>query len=142
MAYREKMVVPQSRLRSAVTNGRSLVTGIDQRSAPARRYKDVMTAIASDLGGMDHLSQAQLHLVRSVAGLVVLRESLDAQVLSDEKIDTAEYVRIANSLRRLLATIGLERVSRDVTPDLKTYIERKSRHRAVDDDDELEDADG
>lgn len=138
MAYREKLVVAQSRLRSAVTNGRSLLTGIDQRSAPARRYKDVMDAVASDLGGIDHLSQAQLHLIRSVAGLVVLRESLDAKVLTGEKIDTTEYTRIVNSLRRLLATIGLERTPRDVTPDLRTYIERRTRRAAID---EMEDAD-
>lgn len=140
MAYRERLEITRSKLRSAVSNGRSLLVGIDQRSAPARRYRDVADAIASDLGGHDALSEAQLHLVRSAAGLVVMRERLDAMALNDEKIDTSEYCRLTNSLRRLLATLGLKRVPRDVT-DLHGYIEGKAKRVRIDaDDDDAEDA--
>lgn len=137
MAYRERLDISRSKLRSAISNGRSLLTGIDARSAPARRYRDVSDAIAQDLGGHNFLTQSQLHLIRSAAGLVVLREHLDAQVLSDERIDTTEYTRIVNSLRRVLTTLGLERMPRDVTPDLNSYIAKKAR-RVQPEDDELE----
>jgi hypothetical protein len=33
------------------------------------------------------------------------------------------YQRGSNTLHRLLAGIGLDRVPRDATPDLKTYLE-------------------
>jgi hypothetical protein len=98
---------------------------LDLRSAAARRYRDCVHAIAADLGGYDQLSEAQVQLVRSAAGLVVLRERLDAKALEDERIDVAEYCRISNSLRRVLSTIGLKRVPRDVTPDLQTYLASK-----------------
>ena len=139
MAHRERFDISRSKLRSAISNGRSLLTGIDARSAPARRYRDVSDAIAQDLGGHNFLTQGQLHLIRSAAGLVVLREHLDAKVLSDERIDTTEYTRIVNSLRRVLTTLGLDRVPRDVTPDLKTYISRNAK-RTDTEDDEMEDA--
>jgi len=36
--------------------------------------------------------------------------------------DFGAYVTGTNSLRRVLEAIGLERVARDVTPDLRTYL--------------------
>lgn len=69
-----------------------------------------------------------------------MRERLDAMALNDEKIDTSEYCRLTNSLRRVLTTLGLQRVPRDVT-DLRGYIEGKAKRvRIDDDDDEAEDA--
>ena len=35
--------------RSAVTNGRELLPGIDGRSQTARRYRDIAAALASEL---------------------------------------------------------------------------------------------
>lgn len=122
MRDRNRFEIKDTKARSAIANGSRLLTDLDHRSAPARRYRDLISAIASDLGGYDSLSEAQIQLVRSAAGLVVLRERLDLKALHDEKVDTSEYCRISNSLRRVLSTIGLKRVSRDVTPDLRTYL--------------------
>jgi hypothetical protein len=36
------------------------------------------------------------------------------------------YQRAANSLRRLLESVGLERGARDVTPTLEQYLARKA----------------
>jgi hypothetical protein len=128
MMDRGKFEIAKSKLRSAVANGSRVLDGIDARSAPARRYRDICAAIAIDLGGLETLSEAQVQLVRSAAGLVVLRERLDAMALNDERVDTAEYTRISNALRRVLATIGLTRVPKDVVPDLRDYI-RQDRRR-------------
>jgi hypothetical protein len=122
--HRKPLAVMSSTVRSAIANGSRLLDGLDARSAPARRYRDVQNDIASDLG--NDLSAAQLHLVRSVSGLVVLREALDARVLNSEPIDTAQYCRLANTLRRCLATLGLQRVPRDVTPDLSSYLQAQA----------------
>ena len=88
----------------------------------ARRYAEVAAGIASDLGGHEQLTELQQHLIRSVAGLVVLRERLDAASINGEKVDTTQYCRLANATRRVAATLGLSRLSsKDVTPHPLTY---------------------
>lgn len=114
---RRRFEVGPAAVRSAVANGSRLLDGLDGRSAPARRYRDLTATLASDSGGRDNLTEAQFQLIRSAAGLVVLREALDAKALNGEEIDTGDYCRISNSLRRLLSTVGLDRVPRDVTPN-------------------------
>jgi hypothetical protein len=79
-----------------------VLEGIDGRSHVARGYAEVAGAIAVDLGGEDHLTELRRHLVRSVAGLVVLREDLDAKAVNGERVNTAQYWRLANSTRGLL----------------------------------------
>ena len=125
MGDRKRFEITPSKVRSAVANGSRLLDGLDARSAPARRYRDLQHAIAQDLGGPDALTEAQLQLIRSAAGLVVLREALDAKALNGEPIDTAQYTRIANTLRRVLSTIGLQRRPRDVTPTLEEYVRER-----------------
>ena len=41
----------------------------------------------------------------------------------------ASFTTAANSLRRLLADLGLERRAKDITPSLSTYLDRKARNR-------------
>lgn len=116
-ATRRRFEIGPAAVRSAIANGSRLLEGLDGRSAPARRYRDMIAALASDLGGRDNLTEAQFQLIRSAAGLVVLREALDAKALNGEAIDTGDYCRISNCLRRVLSTVGLDRVPRDVTPN-------------------------
>jgi hypothetical protein len=101
--------------------------GVDGRCSIARRYAEIAGAICADLGGETHLTELQKHLIRSVSGLVVLRERLDARAINGQPVNSAIYCRLANSTRRVAATLGLSRVARDVTPDLKTYIASKYR---------------
>ena len=105
--------VRPSTVRSAIANGSRLLEAIDARSAPARRFRDLQASMASDLG--NDLTEAQLQLVRTACGLIVMRESLDTQVLNGETINTTQYTNIANSLKRVLMALGLKRVPRDVT---------------------------
>ena len=46
------------RLRSRVTNGKTLFVEADNRGPWARRFRDVLAEITSDLGGADVLSEA------------------------------------------------------------------------------------
>jgi hypothetical protein len=125
---RKPIRVTKAVARSAITNGSRLLDGLDERSRPARRYRDVQFDIANDLGGMDALTETQRHVVRSIAGLVVLREALDVKLLNGEDVHTATYCTIANTLNRLVTTIGLRRVPRDITPgrpkSFQEYIKR------------------
>jgi hypothetical protein len=114
MARRSHDDIPHPRVRTAIANGGAVLNGVDGRSHVARRYRELGALIASDLGGHAHLTEAQKQLVRSAAGLVVLRESLDVQVVDGKRIDVGEYCALSNTLRRVLCTLGLQRVARDI----------------------------
>jgi hypothetical protein len=92
-----------------------VLEGIDGRSYAARRYRELGASLSADLGG--DLTEAQKQLVRSAAGLVVLRERLDVEAANDRPIDYQEYCTISNSLRRVLSTIGLKRIPKDITAE-------------------------
>jgi hypothetical protein len=44
-----------------------------------------------------------------------------------DDVDIEIYGRIASHLRRILETLGVERKSKDVTPDLRSYLAAKDR---------------
>jgi len=118
---RKPIEIPIPKSRSAVANGtRHLLGHLDGRSAQVRRWRDLQADICRDAGG--DVSTAELEVIRSACGLVILREALDARILKDEPIDIAVYATITNALRRQFETIGLKRVPRDVTPTLEEYV--------------------
>jgi hypothetical protein len=120
-------VAKPSKIRSAVTNGaRSFILG-DGNSSWYRRFKDIVELHVSDLGGHQGLSEAMLSLVRRAATLEVELERLEGQLSLGTEVDLDTYSRVTNTLRRTLESIGLERVARDVTPDLRTYLASKDR---------------
>jgi hypothetical protein len=109
---------PKDPQKSRITNG-ALLPGIDGRSAWVRRCKDLLNDHLSDLGGELATSAAERSIVRRACVLTVELERLEkkfalAGEASVEDIDL--YQRVANTLRRLLETVGLQRRSRDVTP--------------------------
>jgi hypothetical protein len=116
---------PKSKGRSRVTNGSRLLEGIDGRSTWVRRLRDLIALHLSDLGGEDAVSEAERSIIRRVATLTVELERMEAgfAVAGEalpEQIDL--YQRTANSLRRLLESIGLERRSRTVVPSVSEYV--------------------
>ena len=73
--------------RSRISNGSALLEGIDGRSATARRFRDVLNEIVSDLGGSDRLSEGQRQLARRCAMLAVECEKLEALGVAGGAID-------------------------------------------------------
>jgi hypothetical protein len=112
--------------RSRVGNGKVLLPMTDGRSATARRFQDLYEDIASDLGGLDILSEAERQLVRRAATLSAESERQEAEWANGRPFDLAAYSVTANCLRRLFETLGLRRVSRDVTPSLQSYLQAKA----------------
>lgn len=102
--------------RSRVTNDTRVLAGVDGRSATARRYRDVMEAIISDLGGEDMISEGQRQLARRAAALSVQCEQIEAAMAIGGTLDANDYVRLVNALNRTLSTIGLKRRMKNVTP--------------------------
>jgi hypothetical protein len=84
----------------------------------------------SDLGGSDQVSAAEQSIIRRASLLTVELERLEmifAQEGEAEPRQLETYQRCANTLRRLLLTVGLQRRARDVTPtNLQEYLRTKA----------------
>lgn len=118
----------KKRTASAVTSGRRLyVDEGDSNSAWSRRYRDLIAGHASDMGGRDRLSAAQLSLVRRVSAIECELERMEARLSQGDEVDLDVFTRSSSHLRRILETLGIERRPRDVTPTLAEYAEAKRR---------------
>ena len=108
------------------------LSDLDKRTTAARRVREVMAAIESDLGGEAHLSTAQRILVQRIAVQAAIIENAEAAWARGEAMNTADYTTMVNALRRNLETIGLKRVARDASftiDDLAREFEAK-QHEA------------
>jgi hypothetical protein len=109
-------------LRSRVTNGRSPFVVTDQRSAWARRWRDIQNEIISDLGGADHLSEGQRQLVRRATTIAIACEQMEGDVASGKPIDLDAYGTLTDRIGRAFARLGLKRQAKDITPKLSEYL--------------------
>jgi hypothetical protein len=120
--------------RSAKTNGRRLFVDGDGRGPWARRWRDLKTLYADDLGGEASLSEFQLGLVGTAATMRCELERLEGRLSVGDAIDTDMYGRIAGHYRRIVETLGIERRTRDVTPslsDIATELELEHEQAAA-----------
>jgi hypothetical protein len=108
--------------RCAVSNGSRVLTGVDGRSATARRFKDLIENFARDLGGIEDLTEAEHSLVRQAAGLTIEAERLQAQIVKGEPTDTDQLIRLTNTARRILQGI---RKREKPKPTLQDYLSRR-----------------
>jgi hypothetical protein len=120
--------VVDPRQRSRIANGSALLPGIDNRSAWVRRCKEVIASHVSDLGGVDNCSAAEQSIIRRAAVLTTELEQLEVRFATAGQADAGDleiYQRCANSLRRLLEAVGLQRRSRDISPQTLDEIARE-----------------
>ena len=88
------------------------IKDLDARSRAASFARNVASALESDLGGDPSTGQKQL--VQRAAILSAICEDFETRHLLGEPIELPDYLAAVNNLRRVLATIGLERKARDV----------------------------
>jgi hypothetical protein len=121
---RAALVRRPSKQRSRVSNDTSLLAGIDQRSAVARRYKDITQAILIDQGGVDQCSESRLQLVRRFAAAAVLAEQMESRLANGEQINISEHALLCSSLVRIAGKIGIGigRHMRVVSPSLADIL--------------------
>jgi hypothetical protein len=122
--------------RSKVANGRKLIPGVSGHSVWIRRAKEHIADAIADLGGEANTSAAERNLVRRAATLSVELERLEAKFATAGEADPADldlYQKLSNTLRRLLAALGLHRRPRDVSvaPDLTTYLRGRGTSRSA-----------
>src|SRR5262249_38812915 len=93
-------VAQPSRLRSRVTNGKTPFVEADGRGPWARRWRDVLAEIMSDLGGHDVLSEGQRQLARRAATISIACERMEGEAAVGAQIDLEEYGRLTDRLGR------------------------------------------
>jgi hypothetical protein len=120
----KRTFAPGATNRSRVTNGKQLfaTNACDVDPRWARRLRDIIWLHTNDLGGADVVSSFKQSLIRRAAVETVELELIEQKFARNGKgaspQDLVLYAQIANSLRRHLEALGLERVARDVTPTL------------------------
>jgi hypothetical protein len=129
VSIRTRPAIYKPMARSRISNGKDILEGIDQRSAAARRFRDVLTNIYGDLGGLELLSEGQCQLARRCATISIACERMEARAVSGQDIDLEVYGTLTDRLGRAFSRLGLKRVARDVTPRLSDII-RQGREAA------------
>jgi hypothetical protein len=108
--------------RAAITNGTHMLPGIDGRSAPARRYRDLVADLAADLGGEAALTNAEMALVRQAAATTMRAEQLQAAIVRGEPVASDELVRLSNASARILVALRGKRQAKTKGHTLKEYL--------------------
>lgn len=113
---------PEGRTRKG--NGAIVLLGVDGRSQQARRFKEILAALSTDLGG--DLTEAQQAIAARAATLAIWCEQSETDFANGQPFDVQTYATSANAMRRLLADLGLERRSKDITPNLHQYLKGRA----------------
>jgi hypothetical protein len=113
---------PGSRVRSRLTNHKDLLPNLDGRSAAARRFRDLVKSLVIDQGGFSKCSEVKLGLLRRLAAVTVQSELLEAKMVNGEAIDIGTLCMLASTTVRISQRLGLNRVAKDATPSLATYL--------------------
>jgi hypothetical protein len=102
--------------KSRITNG-ALLSGVDGRGAWVRRARDLISEFINvHLAGADNCSPAERAIVRRVSVLIVELERLESKFAVANEASSEQlllYGRTANTLRRLLQSLGLSQRQRD-----------------------------
>jgi hypothetical protein len=109
--------------RSRITNGRDLLPDIDGRGAVARRFRDIVSAILVDQGGVDQCSESRKQLIRRFAAAAVIAEQMESRLANGEQISITEHAQLASTLVRIAQRIEINRRANDITPALPDYLD-------------------
>ena len=115
---------PMAEVGRELRTARRSCPGVDGRSTWVRRARDVQAQLVWDHGGSGVVSTAETLLMRRAAILEAELERFEGIFAAAGEADAAQlnlYQTCANTQRRLLEAIGLERRARDVTPNLDQY---------------------
>ena len=120
------------RPRSRITDGRTLLPGVGRaasQSAWARLFRDMNETMLTHVGGADYASEPQRLVARRIAALETELRFQEVKLAGIRNAGGEPdgglldlYSRISNTQRRLLEALGMQRVPRDVTPSLASYL--------------------
>lgn len=105
---RMRLAPPLPQAATRVGNGTALLSGIDGRTAGARRYREVYTALLAEVTKLNrHPSQQEGMIARRAALLSIWCEAAETEMASNGSVDINEFTAATNTLRRCLADLGL-----------------------------------
>jgi hypothetical protein len=110
--------------RSRVTNHQDLLPGLKGTSSAARRFRDLVGAYISDMGGLDQCSEIKIGLLRRLAATTVQAEMIEARMVNGEAVDVSTLCTLASTAMRLSSRLGLERQARVVGSTLGEILRR------------------
>ena len=103
---------------------KELIVDTERTRNRLRRFRVVRERLLKDRGGDP--TQAQQILADNAAALCTKCEDMIIDLINDRPIDLSALNGTINSLRRLLETLGIERVPKDVTT-LANYLEKRQQ---------------
>jgi hypothetical protein len=103
---------------------KELIVDTERTRNRLRRFRLVRERLLRDRGGDP--TQAQQILADNAAALCTKCEDMIIDLINDRPIDLGALNGTINSLRRLLETLGIERVPKDVTT-LANYLEKRQQ---------------
>jgi hypothetical protein len=124
-------MTPPSKQRSAVSNGKRLFVVRPGDTAWARRFRDVLAEITSDLGGADLLSEGQRQLARRAATIAIACERLEGEAAAGNAIDLVTYGMLVDRMGRCFDRLGLKRQACDVTKSLHEILHEHQSAREL-----------
>jgi len=110
----------------------------DGRTVWARRWNDLVLAHASDLGGYETLSEAQVSICKRAAAIECQLEKWEGEMSASIPVDIEAYARLASRLCRLFEMIGIRRRATPLDPlsELAKAVEGYAVAPVDDDDDD------
>ncbi|WP_303810173.1 hypothetical protein [Sandarakinorhabdus limnophila] len=114
---------PQRQARTRLGNGTSPIANVDGRTHGGRRFRELAADLAHHLGGSP--TPPQQAIIQRAAALIIWCEGQETALANGADFDVAAFTTAANSLRRLLADLGLDRRLKDVTPSLEQFLAAK-----------------
>ena len=130
-AASQKQDVKKRHGRSRISNGSTLLPGVDGRSTWVRRCRDLIELHLDELGGVSQATAAEQALVRRAAVMIVELERMEFEFANAGKASTEAldlYSRVSGNVRRLLESVGwrrsieIEAVSQHDTRDVARVI--------------------
>jgi hypothetical protein len=121
--------ISRRRGRTRVANHAGLLPGVSGASIWAKRFKELQIQLSQDKGGVENISASEQHILRRASAIIVeceFRESAMCVARAEGGTPTNEdldiYQRLANSMRRLLESVGLERRAKQVGPSFSDMV--------------------
>jgi hypothetical protein len=129
MSKRSKTAITKSKVRSAISNGKHVLSNVDHRSLEMRRLRDLLADHVSDLGS--DISHSE-KLLASRASMIALLCEMTERTFIEKKLrvsdrEVACYLHAVGNLNRVLVTLGLKRRQRDITPTVDEYLREQEQ---------------
>jgi hypothetical protein len=115
--------------RSKVSNGTRLLQNVDGRSSSARRFRDLVRAYETEVGG--NLTEVERGLIRQAAALTFKAETLQSALVNGESVDGDQLIRLSSTSKRILSAITAKANKRKpAPPSLQDHIRKRAAERA------------